>query len=117
MREEQAKSESVDSKEHGLRIRCCEEQVDSNWSLSQGVSTGPLDLDEWLGTWGRKLKSYGIIKDDVQERLFNYPEDSERHIDEPGTIREISWWISVPAEYFKLVNLVCRAGGDVASIK
>ncbi len=113
VREEQAKSAaSADKGERGLRIKWCEEQLDSNWPRKDAVSTGPLDLDECLGRWAGKMKSYGIIRDDVQERQFDYQEDSERHIDEPGTVREINWWISVPAEYFRLVDLIIRAGGD-----
>lgn len=105
VREEQAKSAG----DKGLRIRWCEEQFDSNWPYKQTVSTGPLDLEECLGRWAAKMKSYGIIKDEVQERQFDYEEDSERHIDEPGTIREIVWWINVPFEYLKLADLIDRA--------
>jgi hypothetical protein len=96
----------------GLRVKWCEEQFDSNWPSKDTVSTGPLDLDECLGRWAGKLKSYGLIKEELQERQFNYRQDFDRHIDEPGTVREIDWWISVPAEYLKLVDLIHRAGGD-----
>lgn len=113
VREEQEKSaRGADKPGCGLRIKWCEEQFDSNWPREDTVSTGPLDLDECLGRWAGKLKSYGIIKEDLEERQFAYQEDSERHIDEPGTVREIKWWISIPAEYLKLVELIHRAGGD-----
>lgn len=35
-----------------------------------------------------------------------------RYIAEPGTAREITWWISDPVKYFKLVDLIYRACGD-----
>lgn len=106
VREERAKSTGDDK---GLRIKWCEEQFDSSWPHKQTVSTGPLDLEECLGRWAGKLKSYGIIKDDVQERQFDYDTDPERHIDEAGTIREIVWWINIPYEYLKLEGLIGRA--------
>ncbi len=114
IREEQAKiAEAADKAGKDLRVKLCDDQIDSNWN--EVVSTGPLDLDEFLGRWAGKMKSYGIIKDEIQERQVDYEADSERYIDEPGTVREIIWWISVPAEYLKLVGLIYRARGDSES--
>jgi hypothetical protein len=111
IRREQAKISGAAGKVgEELRIKWCEEQIDSNWK--EIVPTGPLDLDECLGRWAGKMKSYGIIKEEIQERQFDYEADSERHIDEPGTVREITWWISVSAKYFKLVDLISRARGN-----
>jgi hypothetical protein len=114
--EEQAKSaSSPDTNGLGLRIKWATEQFDSNWPHRGTISTAPLNLDECLGRWAGKMKNYGIIKDDVQERQYDYKVDSERHIDEPGTIREITWWIDVPADYLKLVELIYRARGGEAT--
>ena len=99
--------------DHGLRIQWGEEQFDSNWRREDGVSTAPLDLDECLGRWASKLKSYGIVSDDMREREFAYSADSEAHVDQDGSVREITWWIQVPPVYFKLVELIERAASNL----
>jgi hypothetical protein len=91
-----------------LKIKWSEEHFDSNWRNNDRVSIAPLNLDESLGRWASKIKSYGILFDDMQEREWEYQEDSERHIDQDGTVREISWWIYVPKEYLRLADLVDR---------
>jgi len=92
-----------------LRVEWYKEQFDSNWRGRTSVSVGPLDLAACLGKWAAELKARGIVTDDVKERQWDYREDSERHIDEPGTIRELSWWICVPKAYFRLAEIIERA--------
>jgi hypothetical protein len=107
VREERANSATGgDNAADGLRIRWYLEQVDSNSPSDDYVSTGPLDLEDCLGRWAVKMKAYGIIKDDVHEREREYSPDAESHSLDSGTVREIAWWIYVPAEYFKLVELI-----------
>jgi len=113
--EEQAKTASSDGRgERELRIKWCDEQLGSGTSDKEGVATGPLDLDECLGRWAGKMKSYGIIKEEVKERSFVI---HSRHMVEPEEVREVNWWLSVSSEYFKLVDLIERAGGNVESSK
>lgn len=101
---------------HGdLQNKWCKEQFDSNWPQGTDVSLAPLDLGESLGRWAAKLKTYGVIMDDVKERQWDYQEDSERHIDEPGTVREVSWWIYVPKAYFEFAELIDRASGAASA--
>ena len=98
-------------KDGNLRIRWCVESVESVDSASHRVfdiRVGPLDLTECLGRWASKLKSLGIISDDVKERQWRYEVDTDRHVDEPGTVREITWWISVPKPYLRFVGLIER---------
>jgi hypothetical protein len=110
--DECAKLSDSEGRENPLRFKWSSEQFDSNWPRREGVPTGPINLHECLGRWAVKLKAYGIIADDVEERQFDYEENSERHIDQPGSVREISWWIIIPAEYLRLVVLIRRANGE-----
>jgi hypothetical protein len=96
------------TKNGDLKIELYKEHFDSNLHNDTGVSIAPLNLDESLGRWALKLKPYGILFDDMQERQCEYQEDSERHIDQDGTVREISWWIFIPKEYLRLAKLVDR---------
>jgi len=92
----------------GLRIKWCDEQFDSNWKSKEPVSISPIDLGECLGRWASRLKEYGVISADIRECSWEYEEDSERHIDSNGTIREISWWIYIPKPFFRLAEIVER---------
>jgi len=76
-----------------LRIKWNCEQLDSNWHREFDVSLGPLNLDESCGSWATKMESLGMIQTDLTEKKWNYQEDGERHIDQDGSVREISWWI------------------------
>ena len=105
----------VFNKNGDLQNRWCKEQFDSNWPQGTDASLAPLDLGESLGRWAAKLKTYGIIVDDVKERQWAYQEDSERHIDESGTVREVSWWIYVPKAYFGFAELIDRVSGAVSA--
>lgn len=60
------------------------------------------------------MKSHGIILDDIKERQWEYKEDGERHIDEDGSVREISWWLTIPKAFFRLAELVERASRGLA---
>ena len=94
-----------------LQIEWYKEQIDSNWHRESNVSVGPLNLDECLGMWAAKLCDLGILSSDVKERSWDYGVDSERHVDEPGSVREITWWIYLPIVFFRLADLVKRVSG------
>jgi hypothetical protein len=91
-----------------LRIKWHSEQLDSNWHRDFDVSLAPLNLDESCGSWATKMAALGIIQTDLTERKWEYREDSERHIDEDGSVREISWWIVTWDTYFEFADLVDR---------
>lgn len=111
---EDEKIEDVSFDDHGnLAIEWFSERIDSNWNRDTNLSLAPLDLVECLGKWALKIKSLGIISDDLKERQWDYSEDDERHIDEPGRIREISWWIYMSKSYFKLADLIERVSRDI----
>lgn len=95
--------------DRSLRIQMGEETFDSNWRSKESVSTGPLDLAGEVGTWAAKLKRLGLLSDEVRERHWQYGVDSERYIDEPGTAREITWWLHLGAAAIELSELLRRA--------
>jgi hypothetical protein len=89
-----------------LRIKWCTEQFDSNWPKTSETPIAPLNLATHIGSWAEKLSRYGLLIDDLTEKRWDYEEDGERHIDEPGSVREITWWIEIPVEGFKLADLI-----------
>lgn len=91
-----------------LRIKWHCEQIDSNWDRQHDISLAPLNLSESCGSWGTKLAALGIIQTDMTERRWEYSEDSERHIDEDGSVREICWWIITWNTFFEFAALVDR---------
>jgi hypothetical protein len=83
------------STHHGsLSINMGEELIDSAHRYETDISLGPLNLATTdIGSWALKLKRHGLISDDVRERQWDYQEDGEQHIDEPGTMRQVTWWL------------------------
>lgn len=108
--ERRAREASANSHEHEeLRIEFGKESIDSSWHSETNISLSPLDLHDSLGSWAVKLRDVGLLSDDMQERTWAYSQDSERHIDEPGTVREITWWVVVSKPCFHLADLIERA--------
>jgi len=100
-------SKSVSLSEHGvLHIKWHSEQVDSGWRNGTSLSVSQLNLGESHGQWARKLNALDIIQTDQTESNWDYQEDSERGIDEPGSIREITWWITIWEAYFVLAEVI-----------
>ncbi len=103
------KNEAVFFDDSGnLKIRWHKETLDSNWHQKTEISVSPLNLVSDLGRWAPKLKDFGIIQDEVIEKIWKYEEDSERHIDEAGQVRKITWWITINKEFFLLSDLINR---------
>lgn len=93
----------------GVRIQWGEETFDSNWHREIEVSLAPLDLANDFGTWAPKLKRHGLLSDDVKERQWDYKEDGERHIDEDGTARQVSWWLCLSSSAIRFAELIQKA--------
>jgi hypothetical protein len=91
-----------------LKIRWKREVRDSNWHRNTELSISPLNLISDLGIWASKLKDLGILSDTVVEKILHYEEDSDRHIDQDGQERSITWWISINKEFFLLSELIER---------
>lgn len=91
-----------------LKVRWHKETIDSNLHQKTEISVSPLNLTSDLGMWAPKLKDLGIIQDEVMEKTYKYEEDSERHIDQAGQVREITWWIMINKEFFLLSDLINR---------
>jgi hypothetical protein len=97
-------------------VRLDEASFDSNWNRESEVSVAPLDLANSVGCWAAKLKRHGLVSDDVKERQWSYPEDSERHVDQPGIAREVTWWANLSPSCVRLALLIKTASGlDAAS--
>lgn len=96
--------------ENGLRVRLFDDEIDSNWRRRDARRIGPADLDEYFGaSWARKLVGLGILTQTMEEREYDYAPDSRSGADEPGTVREVSWWLFVPRAYYELAELTQRA--------
>ena len=95
--------------EHGsMVILAFDDMTDSNWRSDRSQSVGPMDLPQQIGAWALKLKQVGLVTDDVQEREWEYKEDGERHIDQDGVAREITWWLTLHEPALKLAALIDR---------
>jgi len=96
----------------GIEIQLHEENLDSNWKSKGSVNLAPIDLREYYGVWALKLRNVGLFSERIDERSYDYQEDSERHIDEPGSMREIKWVLSFPSNLRELATLIERAIPD-----
>lgn len=96
-------------REDGLEWCLGDETFDSSWRTTDYRSTGQVNLAEHYGLWAQRLLSLGVLTQDTREREFAYKEDSERYIDEPGVVREVSWWCRLPRAFFELAELIRRA--------
>jgi hypothetical protein len=72
------------------------------------ASIAPLSLAVDIGLWAEKLSRFGLLRSDLTERQYAYEVDFDRHIDEPGTMKELAWWIEVSKEGMRLAELVGR---------
>lgn len=97
-------------KSDSINVEWGEEQFDSAWHRETDVSLAPLDLGQDLGTWASKAKAIGLLSDDIKEKTWEYPEDCERFDPEPGSVREVTWWISLHSSCLQLAPLIRRAG-------
>lgn len=91
-----------------IRIGWHREQIDSNWRHDAETSVTPLNLNEAVGAWAKKVEAAGIFSTEITERHWDYKEDSERHIDQDGSIREFKWSIVIHKEYLELADLITR---------
>jgi hypothetical protein len=90
-----------------------EQQVTSDTSRSSehcdAVSIASADLAVSVGVWAAKLQRHGLVATDVKERKWRYDADSERHVDEPGIAREITWFVTYSSTCVRLVEYIKRA--------
>lgn len=95
-----------------LEVRLFGKTTDLNWHQKDPASFGPINLMDQFGVWAHKLERLGLVHEDVREREWNYQEDSERHIDQSGVAREISWWLTLSPAALKLAEYARRAALD-----
>lgn len=95
-----------------VKINWAQEQLDSNWNREFSVSLAPLDLEESLGPWAPKLANLRFISTDLTKKKWDYQEDSERHIDQDGSVREITWWIHISEKFFDFGRMIDRVDPD-----
>ena len=87
------------------------EACDSNWQSP--IAIGPVNFGEFVGNWCLKLSNCGLVVQDLVQETRDYDEDSERHINEPGTLAIYIWKLRFEAEVFELASLVdnlCHSG-------
>lgn len=97
----------ISTDEGTIDVKIMQESTDSFWRKSS-LNVGPANLALEVGSWAEKLKSLGLVSDSIVERQWNYEADSERHIDEDGIVREITWWIELKTGAMRLADLVNR---------
>lgn len=95
-----------------IEIQLHEENLDSSWKSKNSINLAPIDLREYFGSWALKIRNIGLFSERIDERNYDYQEDSERHIDEPGSVREIKWVLSFPSNLRELATLIERAIPD-----
>lgn len=102
---------NVSLSEHGeLRILLGTEVFNSSWRRQKtSVNLTPVNLGEYIGDWAIRYKNLGVIVEEVSEETLEYGADPERHIDEDGTERTISWVIIIPGRFKRLRDYIGRA--------
>jgi hypothetical protein len=79
---------------------------DSNYfGSSQTSRIGPMNLGEEVGNWCLKLANCGLVVQDIVKESSRYSEDSERHIDEPGTSTTYTWKLVFQSEVLELKKI------------
>jgi len=105
----ESEKEDVSIAKNGdIRIDWHSEQLDSNWRHKTAISVSPLNLNEAIGAWASKVEALGILSTEVTERNWEYKEDSELHIDQDGSVRELKRSIVIHKEYLELASLITR---------
>lgn len=91
-----------------LDIKWRVEQIKSNLNRGGNISLAPLNLANSLGSWASKLKPLGFVADDVKERQWQYG----GQVDEAVSVREVSWWVSMPSMSAELVDFIRRCSPE-----
>jgi len=96
-----------------LIIPWSEDHRDSAWSFSRQkeIDTSPLDMHEALGGWAAALERLGIMASKMSHRQVEYSEDSERHINEDGTLDIYSYSVIFHHPAMMLAKLIERSLG------
>ncbi|MBN2588317.1 MAG: hypothetical protein JXA96_00525 [Sedimentisphaerales bacterium] len=80
------------------------EKSDSNWPSP--ISTGPVNLGEFVGNWCLKLHNCGLVTQDYVIETQSNEIDTEKHIDEPGTLTIYIWKLRFDSKVFELASLI-----------
>lgn len=92
-----------------LRILFDKESFNTTWRKEGAINLPPPNLADFIGDWAVRYKNLGVLIEEVSEKTIEYRADSERHIDEDGTERTITWWIIVPSRFKRLRDYIVRA--------
>jgi hypothetical protein len=98
----------------GILIYEIIDEFDSVRSSEKTINTGEIDLQIMYGSWARKLQSFGLIQTETQIQKFDYKEDSERHIDEDGSVERHISAVVILNEASRLYTLIERAETHIA---
>ena len=91
-----------------LRVIQRKQSLDSGSSRRGETTIAPLNLATEIGSWAEKLSRFGLIVDDLTESQWTYEADEDYHTDEPGSVRELVWWVEISEEGIKLAELVAK---------
>lgn len=67
------------------------------------------NLYEDYGSGIQKLKNLGVVTTEVHQSIKHYEEDSERYIDQDGTLHITTKLVSFPLRYRRLLSLIQQA--------
>lgn len=84
-------------------------EIDSNWDFGGSFNMGAINLADDIGDWAVRFRALGVLVEKITDKTKSYQEDSERHIDQDGTLRTITWIISIPSRFKRLRDLIVRA--------
>jgi hypothetical protein len=76
------------------------------WGSSHTSRIGPMNLGEEVGNWCLKLANCGLVVQDIAKESLKYREDSEHHIDEPGTLPTYTWKLVFQSEVLELKKII-----------
>lgn len=79
---------------------------DSNWIYGNKIGIGPINLGENVGNWCLKLANCGLVTQDIVKQSENYEEDSERHVDQDGTLTTYTWKLVFQTEILELKGII-----------
>lgn len=65
---------------------------------------GSIDIQDHLGIWAVRAESYGLLRQYSINSSHDYQEDSERHIDEPGTIATTKYYVEIHPSALQLAE-------------
>ena len=88
------------------------ETRDTSWPSEREIDVGPVNTAEaFEGTWALRAEAIGLITSRTTQQQVNYQADSERHIDQDGTLTIFAVTITFEPPCRQLCTLIERSLG------